>query len=201
MKKNLITAVLMTVVTTILLGIIYPLVVTGLAQLIFQKQANGQLIYKNGKIVEIDKVPQYEDCTVRLWETESGKEVACVKSHKLPVYRALFSPDGKYYYAGGTEPTVLRREVAKPDNGETPAFPGVTPQHHNFLFSPDGAKLLSNTGYRLVVWDMAGGKPTWEYNSPEVIGHVTFASDSRHLAVSFATGVIYIIRLGPSTVK
>ena len=51
MKKNLITAVLMTVATTILLGIIYPLVVTGLAQLLFPKQANGQLIHKDGKIV------------------------------------------------------------------------------------------------------------------------------------------------------
>lgn len=51
MKKNLITAVLMTVATTILLGIIYPLVVTGLAQVLFPKQANGQLIQKNGKIV------------------------------------------------------------------------------------------------------------------------------------------------------
>ena len=44
MKKNLITAVLMTVVTTILLGLIYPLVVTGLAQVIFPDQANGSLI-------------------------------------------------------------------------------------------------------------------------------------------------------------
>jgi len=51
MKRNLITAVLMTVATTILLGIIYPLIVTGLAQVIFPKQANGQLIQKNGKIV------------------------------------------------------------------------------------------------------------------------------------------------------
>ena len=51
MKKNLITAVLMTVATTILLGIIYPLVVTGLAQLIFPKQANGQLIQKDGKVI------------------------------------------------------------------------------------------------------------------------------------------------------
>jgi K+-transporting ATPase ATPase C chain len=51
MKKNLITAVLMTVATTILLGIIYPLVVTGLAQVMFPKQANGQLIRKDGKIV------------------------------------------------------------------------------------------------------------------------------------------------------
>jgi K+-transporting ATPase ATPase C chain len=51
MKKNLVTAVLMTIATTILMGIIYPLVVTGLAQLLFPRQANGQLIAKNGKIV------------------------------------------------------------------------------------------------------------------------------------------------------
>src|SRR6202163_728813 len=44
MKKNLITAVLMTIATTVLLGFLYPLLVTGLAQLIFPKQANGQLI-------------------------------------------------------------------------------------------------------------------------------------------------------------
>jgi K+-transporting ATPase ATPase C chain len=42
--KNLTTAVLMTIVTTVLLGLIYPLVVTGLAQVIFPDKANGQLI-------------------------------------------------------------------------------------------------------------------------------------------------------------
>jgi len=51
MKKNLITAVLMTIATTILLGIIYPLLVTGLAQLMFPKHANGQLIHVNGRTV------------------------------------------------------------------------------------------------------------------------------------------------------
>ena len=51
MKKHLITAILMTIATTILLGIIYPLLVTGLAQLIFPKQANGQLIEKGGKTI------------------------------------------------------------------------------------------------------------------------------------------------------
>src|ERR1700687_1768610 len=51
MKKNLITAVLMTIATTVLLGIFYPLVVTGLAQLIFPKQANGQLIKGNDGVV------------------------------------------------------------------------------------------------------------------------------------------------------
>jgi potassium-transporting ATPase KdpC subunit len=42
--KNLTTAVLMTIVTTVLLGLIYPLAVTGLAQVIFPDKANGQLI-------------------------------------------------------------------------------------------------------------------------------------------------------------
>jgi potassium-transporting ATPase KdpC subunit len=51
MKKHFVTAVLMTVVTTVLLGIVYPFVVTGLAQLIFPKQANGSLISANGKLL------------------------------------------------------------------------------------------------------------------------------------------------------
>jgi K+-transporting ATPase ATPase C chain len=51
MKKNVLVAVLYTVVTTIIFGIGYPLVVTGLAQLLFPKQANGSLIEQNGKLV------------------------------------------------------------------------------------------------------------------------------------------------------
>jgi potassium-transporting ATPase KdpC subunit len=49
--KNFMTAILMTIVTTILLGLIYPLVVTGLAQVFFKDKANGQLIERNGVVV------------------------------------------------------------------------------------------------------------------------------------------------------
>jgi potassium-transporting ATPase KdpC subunit len=48
MKKNLITAFLYTIATTVLLGIFYPLVVTGLAQALFKDKANGQLIQQGG---------------------------------------------------------------------------------------------------------------------------------------------------------
>jgi len=51
MKKNLLISVLMTVVTTVLLGLIYPLVVTGLAQVLFPDKANGQLIRRNQVVV------------------------------------------------------------------------------------------------------------------------------------------------------
>lgn len=51
MKRNFVTAVLMTIVTTILLGVAYPLVVTAIAQVLFPAKANGQLIRQNGVIV------------------------------------------------------------------------------------------------------------------------------------------------------
>src|SRR5580698_7530989 len=51
MKKNFMISIWMTIFTTVLLGLVYPFVVTGLAQVIFPKQANGDLITLNGKIV------------------------------------------------------------------------------------------------------------------------------------------------------
>ena len=50
-KAHLKTAILMTAVTTILLGLIYPLAVTGIAQVVFHDQANGSLLRENGEIV------------------------------------------------------------------------------------------------------------------------------------------------------
>jgi potassium-transporting ATPase KdpC subunit len=50
-KRNLVTAALMTIVTTLLLGVVYPLIVTGLAQALFSDKANGQLIVRGGKTV------------------------------------------------------------------------------------------------------------------------------------------------------
>jgi K+-transporting ATPase ATPase C chain len=51
MKKNLLIAVWFTLVTTVMFGLIYPLGITGLAQILFHDRANGQLIGKDGKVV------------------------------------------------------------------------------------------------------------------------------------------------------
>ena len=49
--RNLITAALMTIVTTAILGIMYPLAITGIAQVAFPDKANGQLIEQNGTVI------------------------------------------------------------------------------------------------------------------------------------------------------
>jgi K+-transporting ATPase ATPase C chain len=51
MKKNLLISLWFTLVTTVIFGLLYPLVVTGLSQVLFPGRANGQLIERNGKIV------------------------------------------------------------------------------------------------------------------------------------------------------
>ena len=49
--RNLVVAILMTIATTLLLGVAYPLVVTGIAQAVFPDKANGQLIERDGKVI------------------------------------------------------------------------------------------------------------------------------------------------------
>jgi K+-transporting ATPase ATPase C chain len=51
MKQILISAALVTVVLTMLTGLVYPLVMTGLAQALFHRQSNGSLVEVNGKVV------------------------------------------------------------------------------------------------------------------------------------------------------
>jgi len=57
-RRNLIVAVLITIVTTVLLGLVYPLVVTAFAQVLFPDKANGQLREHNGRAIGSDIIGQ-----------------------------------------------------------------------------------------------------------------------------------------------
>lgn len=51
MRSHLRTSIRYTLVTTVLFGVVYPLIVTGVAQVLFKNKADGQLISKNGRVV------------------------------------------------------------------------------------------------------------------------------------------------------
>jgi K+-transporting ATPase ATPase C chain len=73
MKKHIVTSVLYTVITALLLGIGYPLVVTGLARVMFPKQANGSLIYRaDGTLVGSRLIGQPFDGPGYFWSRPSA---------------------------------------------------------------------------------------------------------------------------------
>ncbi|WP_196591046.1 potassium-transporting ATPase subunit KdpC [Pectinatus frisingensis] len=51
MYKSLKNALLLLIMLTVITGVFYPLVITGIAQLIFPRQANGSLIVRDGQVV------------------------------------------------------------------------------------------------------------------------------------------------------
>ncbi len=51
MRRDIVTSVIAMIVLTVLLGLVFPLVITGVSQLAFPGNANGQKIYVGGKLV------------------------------------------------------------------------------------------------------------------------------------------------------
>lgn len=51
MLRELRPAILMVIVSTLMFGLVYPLGMTGIAQIVFPWQANGSLITKNGQVI------------------------------------------------------------------------------------------------------------------------------------------------------
>ena len=58
LRKQLWTATVMTLVLCVITGVIYPGVVTGLAQVLFPRQANGSLVTVNGRVVGSELIGQ-----------------------------------------------------------------------------------------------------------------------------------------------
>lgn len=74
MKKEFVTALKFLVLMTILTGIVYPLAMTGIAQILFPSKANGSLIFKDGKIIGSELIGQKFDSIKYFWSRPSSSD-------------------------------------------------------------------------------------------------------------------------------
>jgi len=72
MKEHIRPALMMLAILTLLTGLVYPLAVTGLAQLFFPHQANGTLIVRDGKVIGSELIGQYFDEPRYFWSRPSA---------------------------------------------------------------------------------------------------------------------------------
>lgn len=72
MKHQLRPALMMLLILTVLTGVMYPLAVTGLAQLLFPTQANGSLMTRDGKVIGSELIGQYFDEPKYFWGRPSA---------------------------------------------------------------------------------------------------------------------------------
>lgn len=72
MKEHIRPALTMLAILTLLTGLVYPLAVTGLAQLFFPHQANGSLIVRDGKVIGSELIGQYFDEPQYFWSRPSA---------------------------------------------------------------------------------------------------------------------------------
>jgi K+-transporting ATPase ATPase C chain len=109
--RNALTAALAIIVMTVLLGVLYPLAITGISQLAFPGNANGQKVYVNGKLVGSKLIGQQFATPV----LKNGKPE---EEEGVPVT----TPDPRYFQ---TRPSA----TVPPDNAAATTFSNLGPNN------------------------------------------------------------------------
>jgi potassium-transporting ATPase KdpC subunit len=78
--KTILQSIRLYIILTLLTGILYPLAMTGVAQLFFSKQANGSRIVENGKLIGSDLLVQKFESPRYFWPRPSSADYATVPS-------------------------------------------------------------------------------------------------------------------------
>jgi K+-transporting ATPase ATPase C chain len=110
-RRNALTAALAMILMTVLLGVIYPLAITGISQLAFPGNANGQKVYVNGKLVGSKIIgQQFATPVLKNGKPEEEKGVP------------VTTPDPRYFQ---TRPSA----TVPPDNAAATTFSNLGPNN------------------------------------------------------------------------
>src|SRR5262249_52887860 len=93
------------------------------------------------------------DATARVWDAETGREVAALRGPRDEVKSATFSPDGKRIATASNDGTVRLWDVET--GNELVALRGPNEDDNSAAFSPDGKRIVIASGDKTArVWDV-----------------------------------------------
>src|SRR5207249_1321866 len=94
---------------------------------------------------------------VRLWDTESGKELLALDGHRGTVRCLAFSPDGRFLASGGDDQLIKLRDATTGE--DLPDVGGGTGAVLSLAFGPKGRLVASSADRTLEVWDTSTRQP------------------------------------------
>jgi WD40 repeat protein len=130
------------------------------------------------------------DTDVRVWSVKNGELRRVIDEMLVAMFQLSFSPDGKYLAAAGVD-----RIIYLWDTSNWTLFKKISGQPEMISaleFSPDGKRIVSGgmnemafgAGVKVMVWDVATGKPIRTMDADHRVGTVTFSPDGRLVAVA-----------------
>jgi WD40 repeat protein len=135
---------------------------------------------ENEYLFNKEKQPLPKDCVVRLYDVATGQQVRKLEGHKMPVWSAAFTPDGKHVVSAGWDSTLRLWEVA---TGRELGKVDVPDKGHVLCLavSPDGKRLLTGDDQsRVALWNLDDLELEYEQKrSTQGVWGVAFSPDGR----------------------
>lgn len=145
------------------------------------------------------------DCTIRLWDVSTGKELRRFEGHTDTVGSLAFSPTGRYAVSGGWDHTVRLWDLAT--GKEVRTLLGHEEAVWSVAYSPDGKYVISGAGttddfrsgkkVRIVhagctlgIWETSTGRELLSLGHPRPVRTVAFSPDGRAIISGSDDGVV-----------